>query len=212
MRCLSKIVLGGTIGVLSIAVGGGVLLGLGIISPTTLEATLNEWFPKKSISPGEFIPLAVVNMTKVRDEAEVFKTIKSFSDQQKKAIYEEFLVQENLLRKESEEIKKQEAAQKETPQELNEKKTAFNKKCAEVEQQVQQKKITLDRDLEKRFALVEEKFYKIIADAAGRYHARVVIDSTATAILYAEGVDLTDIIIQDLNQQTAGFTVSAQES
>jgi Skp family chaperone for outer membrane proteins len=206
MRCLGKIVLGGVIGCLGVVAVGGTLLALGKISPTTLA----EWLPKKreALAPGDFIPLAVVNMTRVKAEAAAFKTLKIFIEEQNKALHEEILTKENLLRSENDTIKKQEAAQKKTTQELIEKKQAFNKKHAEVEQLVLQKKSKLDQEVAKGFALIDEKFDKIIAEAAVRYHARVVIDRAA--ILYAEGVDLTDVIIQDLNQQMAGFAMPLQ--
>lgn len=198
---MRKIVLGVIIGCLGIMAGGGIFLVLGKIS----SFSLNEWLPKKqkAIIPGDFIPLAVVDMKRVNAEAIVFKTLKSFIEGQNKLLHEEILAKENLLRSENDAIKKLETAQNKTTQELIERKQAFNKKHNEVEQLVLQKRSKLEQDVARGFALIDAKFDKIIADAAVRYHARVVIDRAS--ILYAEGVDLTDVIIQDLNQQMADF-------
>jgi len=204
MHRWQKIVLGIIISSFGIMAG---LLILGKNPPLALK----EWLSKKreTVIPGDFIPLAVVNMTRVKAEATVFKTLKSFIEEQNKILHEEIILKENLLRSENDAIKKLEAAQNKTTQDLIERKQALNKKQTEVEQLVLQKKSKLDQEVAKGFARIDEKFDKIIAEAAERYHARVVIDRAA--ILYAEGVDLTDVIIQDLNQQMADFKMPLQE-
>lgn len=178
-----------------------VLLGvfLGVLN-------LGLLYYKKPFSKEAPLPLAVVQWDRVKIEAAAFKKLKTFVEERNKLLHEEILAKENELRTENEELKRFQALQKVSTDEFSHKKQAFEKKLAEMEQIVQQKKEQLDADVEKGYKTIQQKFKQIIVEIAHKHGTRIVID--AATVLYADSVDLTDAVIVELNKQLKDFTVT----
>lgn len=155
------------------------------------------------------IPWAVMNRERIKAEADVFKKLVNFVDSCNKSLRQEILSREAVLRAEHEEINRLESIQKKPTQALEDKKQAFKKKVAELEQLVQKKKDAFDKVIEQCTKLIEEQSNSIIESIAERHQTRVIIESGMA--VYSEGVDLTDMVIEELNKKMRNFALPVPE-
>jgi hypothetical protein len=197
MRILGRLLLWVAAALWFVAGTGGIFIALGILPPLLSR-------PSTAVPIVKGIPL-VIDMAKVRSEATAFKKLKIFEEAHIKSIHEDILQKENILRNESEQIKRAEASQKNISAQLTKQKEAFEKKLVMMEEVVLKARQSLEDKVNYGYNIIRDQFKKVLKEIASRYNARIIIDTST--VLYAEGIDVTSLAINELDKKTLDFDI-----
>ena len=147
---------------------------------------------------------AVVDMVRVRLESEPFKALKNYIENRYSESSQHFFNSENELRQEHKQLRDREKIADKPDEALLKQRQDFDRKVAELEHLVQQKKEALNEQFNTLSAQLEEKLTAIIAELADDLNVPIVFNKTlgpeAAIVLFQKtDLDITDLVIQRLN-------------
>ena len=143
--------------------------------------------------------IGIVNQSRLRDEAEIFKKLMDEQNRLFQEAHQQFAAKEADLRKAFEELKQQNEAEKNSPRFLQQKEE-FDRTVAKFQKEMLEKK----EDLQKYFDQIRANINKIVVEVVESFAKEnqldMIIDSTLA--IYHKGKDLTDDIVKKLNQRS----------
>lgn len=158
------------------------------------------------VSVPQNIRFGVVDLNRVRLEAECFKKLRSYIEDRYSEANKIIFNSENELRAEYKLLREREKrSEKTNNKELLKKRQAFEKKVGEIEQMVQQKKNALNEKFTEISGRIEKKLLEIISHFAKDSGLDAIVNQSmgdeVPIVLYAApSLDLTDAVIDALNK------------
>jgi Skp family chaperone for outer membrane proteins len=126
--------------------------------------------------------------------------------EQKRSEYtKEISHQEETLRAERDALQRQQASL--SADALNQKGREFQQKVNDLEKNVQGKRQALEKSNGEALQKIQEEMLKIIADIAKQRKANLVFQR-ADLVLFDQGFDVTDEVLQKLDEQMPSMTVN----
>jgi outer membrane protein len=113
--------------------------------------------------------------------------------------------QEEVLRQERDNLQKQQSTL--SAEQLNVKGREFQAKVNELDRDVQAKRQALERSNADALQKIQEVMVKIITDIAKERHANLVFQRSEL-VLFDQGFDVTDQVLQKLDEQMPTMTVN----
>lgn len=155
--------------------------------------------------PTPQISIGVVNLSIIRNEGLVFKSLKELLDTQYKAYHSEFLHEEDNLRKNYDEIKRLESAGKKSTAELQKRRSELDQKVVELEKNIREKRDKLNTNLAAIRNEIEQTIHEIVIDVSKKRNLNLVFNATildAPVLLYGgKELDITPEILEELDKR-----------
>ncbi len=150
------------------------------------------------------LTIGLVNMQRVRAQAEPFQQLsKQVSESHTKA-QEKFQALEKSLHKEYDELQALQQKKNTKTEELSKRKAAFDKKFAELEQHAQQERDSMNQKFQRIAAEIEAELENILLDFRGKHKINLLLNTTTNdqniALVADDGLNHTDAIIGLLNK------------
>lgn len=149
--------------------------------------------------------IAIVNLSRIRNEAQSFIKFKELIERQYKIFHNEISNTQNELRKKYQEIKELEKTAKKPATELQKRKDDLDHQVAELDKQVRTRKDKLSESFSIITSEIETTIRKIVNNIAHSKHLNLVFNATildASVVLYSgEELDITDEVLQELDKQ-----------
>ncbi len=171
-----------------------------ILAATTIVAA---YFVLKPHYKTTGLSIGLVNMQRVRSQSEPFLQLsKQVSEAHAKA-QERFQTLEKNLRKEYEELQSLEQKKHTKTDVLATRKAGLDKKVAELEQQVQQERDSMNQKFERIASSIEADLEKIIREFSDKHKINLLLNTTtdqAIALVADDSLNHTDAVIELLNK------------
>jgi Skp family chaperone for outer membrane proteins len=155
--------------------------------------------------------IAVVDMTKIKNEADPYKRLKVFIETQMNTTHQQVRQIEIDMRRELEEISKREKETKGQDKKILQEKQNFRAKASALEQAFQAQKNKMNEQFRNFSLSIDEKAHEIIKDMAEKNNIKLVINKSVDdlqIILYnALEHDLTQKVIDQLNTCQDSFGI-----
>src|SRR5215510_11673657 len=161
--------------------------------------------PPASLSAGQNLTVMVVDVQPLLQKSKAAKMVRSQIEQKRGEYTKEISHQEELLRAERDALQRQQASL--SPEALNQKGRDFQQKVNELERNVQGKRQALEKSNGDALQKIQEQTLKIIADIAKQRKANLVFQR-ADLILFDQGFDVTDEVLQRLDEDMPALTVN----
>jgi outer membrane protein len=163
-----------------------------------------EAAPSNPLPPPQNITVMVVDVQALLQNSKAAKMVRSQIEQKRNEYTKEISHQEELLRAERDSLQRQQASL--SPESLNQKGREFQQKVNELERNVQGKRQALEKSNGDALQKIQEQMLKIIADIAKQRKANLVFQR-ADLVLFDQGFDVTDEVMQKLDEQMPTLTV-----
>jgi Skp family chaperone for outer membrane proteins len=151
------------------------------------------------------LSVLVVDVQSLLQNSKSAKMVRSQIEQKRAEYAKEISHQEELLRQERDALQRQQASLK--PEELNQKGREFQQKVNELDRSVQGKRQALERSNAEALEKIQEAMLKIITEIAKERKANLVFQRSEL-VLFDQGFDVTDEVLQKLDEQLPTLTVN----
>jgi outer membrane protein len=160
--------------------------------------------PPQSIAP---MPLTVlvVDVQSLLQNSKAAKMVRGQIEQKRNEYTKEISHQEETLRGERDALQRQQASL--SADALNQKGREFQQKVNDLERNVQGKRQALEKSNGEALSKIQEQMLKIIADIARDRKANLVFQR-ADLVLFDQSFDVTDEVLQKLDEQMPTLTVN----
>lgn len=169
------------------------------------SALLWKKYYSKTLKAQPAAQIAIVNLSRIRNEALAFVKFKELIERQYKSFHTEIIAKQNELRKKYQEVKNLEKVTKKPASELQKHKEELDQNVAELDQQVRNRKEKLSESFAIISGEIEETIRSIVNSIAHARKLNLIFNATileASVVLYSgEELDITDEVLQELNTQ-----------
>ena len=161
--------------------------------------------PPAQLSAGQNLTVMVVDVQALLQNSKAAKMVRSQIEQKRGEYTKEISHQEESLRAERDALQRQQASL--SPESLNQKGRDFQQKVNDLERNVQGKRQALEKSNGDALQKIQEEMLKIIADIAKQRKANLVFQR-ADLVLFDQAFDVTDEVLQKLDEQMPALTVN----
>lgn len=147
----------------------------------------------------------VVDVQSLLQNSKSAKMVRQQIEQKRAEYAKEISKQEEQLRHERDVLQRQQASL--SPAALNQKGREFQAKVNELDRSVQAKRQALERSNAEALQKIQSSMLKIITEIAKQRHANLVFQR-GELVLFDQGFDITDEVLQKLDQQLPKLTVN----
>jgi outer membrane protein len=156
-------------------------------------------------APPTNLAVMVVDVQALLQNSKAAKMVRDQIEAKRAEYAKEISHQEEVLRQERDALQKQQASL--SPEQLNTKGREFQAKVNELDRDVQAKRQALERSNADALQKIQEVMVKIITDIAKGRHANLVFQRSEL-VLFDQGFDVTDQVLQKLDEQMPTMTVN----
>lgn len=188
---------------------GGLIISFSLLA--SLFLVTKHFYKESPIMPPPPLAVGIVNLSIIRNEALVFKNFKDLINSQYKSFHSEILTQETELRKDYDEVKQIESANKKPSAELQKRRSDLDKKVSELEKNTRDKKETLNARLASITNEIEHTIQEIINYVAKKRNLNLIFNATildAPVVLYGGNeLDITQDVIKYLDERLPAIKI-----
>lgn len=192
------------------------LLFLGIAGVVTwagihYQSTSFSFFPQSERQPPiPSLSIGVVDINSIKNNSKVFQKFRGVLDNLNATIHKEILDRETKLLAEYEQFKKREEETKEPTQEIIKQKTELDKKSAELEKIVHERREERDQQLTKGLTNIKRTLKEIMDELGMSLGLKIILNKSMgddnqmeqSIVLFCnEGLDLTNEVIKRLDNK-----------
>jgi outer membrane protein len=159
--------------------------------------------PAPAASPG--LNILVVDVQSLLQNSKSAKMVRQQIEQKRAEYAKEISHQEEVLRQERDTLQRQQASL--SAEALNQKGREFQQKVNELDKSVQGKRQALERSNAEALQKIQAVMLKIIADISKTRKANLVFQRSEL-VLFDQGFDVTDEVLQKLDEQLPTLTVN----
>jgi outer membrane protein len=174
-------------------------------SPPTQAPQPPPQAPPVPLPAGQNLTVLVVDVQALLQNSKAAKMVRSQIEQKRGEYTKEISHQEESLRAERDALQRQQASL--SPEALNQKGRDFQQKVNDLERTVQGKRQALEKSNGDALQKIQEEMLKIIADIAKQRKANLVFQR-ADLVLFDQAFDVTDEVLQKLDEQMPALTVN----
>lgn len=169
---------------------------------------------KQSQAP---IPIGIVDINKFKANSKVFQRFQNAMEDLNTTIHQEILSKETKLRDEKEVLEKEikqhsqqnqkskDSSQDPAREKIKKRKAEFDKKVAELELNVRERRKELEQEYSHGFIKIKQTLKEIMEDLGKIHGLKIILNKSIgdeSIVLYStEGIDLTDEVIKRLDKQ-----------
>src|SRR6516165_2056816 len=161
--------------------------------------------PAPSIAAPMPLTVLVVDVQALLQNSKAAKMVRDQIEQKRGEYTKEISHQEETLRAERDALQRQQASL--SPETLNQKGRDFQQKVNDLERNVQGKRQALEKSNGEALSKIQEEMLKIIADIAKQRKVNLVFQR-ADLVLFDQSFDVTDEVLQKLDEQMPALTVN----
>ena len=161
--------------------------------------------PAEPAAAPSSLQVMVVDVQALLQNSKAAKMVRDQIEAKRAEYAKEISHQEETLRQERDNLQKQQATL--TAEQLNVKGREFQAKVNELDRDVQAKRQALERSNADALQKIQEVMVKIITDIAKDRHANLVFQRSEL-VLFDQGFDVTDQVLQKLDEQMPTMTVN----
>jgi outer membrane protein len=161
--------------------------------------------PPQTPPPGQHLTVMVVNVQRLLQDSKAAKMVRSQIEQKRLQYTREISRQEQTLRAERDALQREQGTL--SAQVLNQKGRAFQEKVNALDRSVEGKRQALEKSNGEALGKIQQAILQIIADMAKERKANLVLPSS-DLILYDKKFEVTDEVLQRLDQQLPALNVS----
>jgi Skp family chaperone for outer membrane proteins len=161
--------------------------------------------PAAPASAATGLSVLVVDVQSLLQNSKSAKMVRQQIEQKRAEYAKEISHQEEVLRKERDALQREQKNL--SPEALNQKGREFQQKVNELDKSVQGKRQALERSNAGALEKIQEAMLKIITDIAKQRKANMVFQRSEL-VLFDQGFDVTDEVLQKLDEQLPTVTVS----
>jgi Skp family chaperone for outer membrane proteins len=161
--------------------------------------------PATPVLAPQNLTVMVVDVQALLQNSKAAKMVRSQIEQKRGEYTKEISHQEELLRAERDKLQRQQTSL--SPEALNQKGREFQQKVNDLERNVQGKRQALEKSNGEALQKIQEEMLKIISDIAKLRKANLVFQR-ADLVLFDQGFDVTDEVLQKLDEQMPALTVN----
>jgi len=151
------------------------------------------------------LTVLVVDVQSLLQNSKAAKMVRQQIEQKRNEYAKEISHQEEVLRQERDTLQRQQASL--SADALNQKGRDFQQKVNELDRNVQAKRQALEKSNADALEKIQEAMLKIIADIAKEKKANMVFQR-AELVLFDQGFDVTDSVLQKLDETLPTMTVN----
>jgi outer membrane protein len=151
------------------------------------------------------LTVLVVDVQSLLQNSKAAKMVRGQIEQKRNEYTKEISHQEETLRAERDALQRQQASL--SADALNQKGREFQQKVNDLERNVQGKRQALEKSNGEALSKIQEQMLKIIADIARDRKANLVFQR-ADLVLFDQSFDVTDEVLQKLDEQMPTLTVN----
>jgi outer membrane protein len=174
-------------------------------APPTPSAPPQEPPPPAPLPTAQNLTVMVVDVQALLQNSKAAKMVRSQIEQKRGEYTKDISHQEESLRAERDALQRQQASL--SPEALNQKGRDFQQKVNDLERNVQGKRQALEKSNGDALQKIQEEMLKIIADIAKQRKSNLVFQRT-DLVLFDQGFDVTDEVLQKLDEQLPTLTVN----
>jgi Skp family chaperone for outer membrane proteins len=174
-------------------------------SPPTQAPQPPPQAPPAPLPAGQNLTVMVVDVQALLQNSKAAKMVRSQIEQKRGEYTKEISHQEESLRAERDALQRQQASL--SAESLNQKGRDFQQKVKDLERTVQSKRQALEKSNGDALQKIQEEMLKIIADIAKQRKANLVFQR-ADLVLFDQAFDVTDEVLQKLDEQMPALTVN----
>jgi len=160
--------------------------------------------PAAATAPSTLTVL-VVDVQSLLQNSKAAKMVRQQIEQKRNEYAKEISTQEEGLRHERDNLQRQQSTL--SADQLNQKGREFQQKVNELDRNVQAKRQALEKSNGEALEKIQESMLKIITDIAKDRKANMVFQR-AELVLFDQGFDVTDEVLQKLDEQLPTLTVN----
>ncbi len=161
--------------------------------------------PSPSPSPSSGLNVLVVDVQSLLQNSKSAKMVRQQIEEKRAEYAKEISHQEELLRQERDALQRQQASL--SAEALNQKGREFQQKVNDLDKSVQGKRQALERSNAEALQKIQEVMLKIITEIAKNRKANLVFQRSEL-VLFDQGYDVTDEVLQKLDEQLPTLTVN----
>jgi outer membrane protein len=161
--------------------------------------------PAASPTPPASLSVMVVDVQALLQNSKAAKMVREQIEAKRAEYAKEISHQEETLRQERDALQRQQSTL--TPDQLNAKGREFQAKVNELDRDVQAKRQALERSNADALQKIQDVMVKIITDIAKDRKANLVFQRSEL-VLFDQGFDVTDQVLQKLDEQMPTLTVN----
>jgi outer membrane protein len=161
--------------------------------------------PPQNPPSGQHLTVMVVNVQRLLQDSKAAKMVRSQIEQKRLQYTREISRQEQALRAERDALQREQGTL--SPQVLNQKGRAFQEKVNALDRSVESKRQALEKSNGEALGKIQQAILQIIANMAKERKANLVLPSS-DLILFDKKFEVTDEVLQRLDQQLPALTVS----
>jgi Skp family chaperone for outer membrane proteins len=151
------------------------------------------------------LSVLVVDVQSLLQNSKSAKMVRQQIEQKRSEYAKEISKQEESLRHERDTLQRQQASL--SPEALNQKGREFQQKVNDLDRNVQGKRQTLERSNAEALEKIQSEMLKIITEIAKDRKANLVFQRSEL-VLFDQGFDVTDQVLQKLDEQLPTLTVN----
>jgi len=159
--------------------------------------------PGPTASPG--LNILVVDVQSLLQNSKSAKMVRQQIEQKRAEYAKEISTQEGVLRQERDTLQRQQASL--SAEALNQKGKEFQQKVNELDRSVQAKRQALERSNAEALEKIQEAMLKIITGISKERKSNLVFQRSEL-VLFDQGFDVTDEVLQKLDEQLPTLTVN----
>jgi outer membrane protein len=159
--------------------------------------------PAAPAAPG--LNILVVDVQSLLQNSKSAKMVRQQIEQKRAEYAKEISHQEGVLRQERDTLQRQQASL--SAEALNQKGKEFQQKVNELDRSVQAKRQALERSNAEALEKIQEAMLKIITDISKDRKSNLVFQRSEL-VLFDQGFDVTDEVLQKLDEQLPTLTVN----
>jgi outer membrane protein len=160
--------------------------------------------PAAPAAPG--LNILVVDVQSLLQNSKSAKMVRQQIEQKRAEYAKEISHQEGVLRQERDTLQRQQASL--SAEALNQKGKEFQQKVNELDRSVQAKRQALERSNAEALEKIQEAMLKIITDISKDRKSNLVFQRSEL-VLFDQGFDVTDEVLQKLDEQLPTLTVNS---
>jgi Skp family chaperone for outer membrane proteins len=187
-----------------IGIGFGIGGALAQTPPAEPPANPPAAAPAAPAVPGS-LSVLVVDFQALLQNSKAAKMVRQQMEAKRAEYQKELSHQQDALRQEGDALQRQQATM--TPEQLNAKRKELQVKVNEFDRNLEAKRQALERSNADSLQKIQEVMVKIITDIAKDRKANVVFQRSEL-VLYDPGFDVTDEVLQRLDEQMPTLTVN----
>jgi Skp family chaperone for outer membrane proteins len=181
------------------------LLALALIAPAQAQQPAPQAIPGPAPAAGTALSVLVVDVQSLLQNSKSAKMVRQQIEKKRAEYAKEISSQEETLRKERDTLQRQQASL--SAEALNQKGREFQAKVNELDRSVQAKRQALERSNVQALEKIQEAMLKIITDIAKDRKANLVFQRSEL-VLFDQGFDVTDEVLQKLDEKLPTLTVN----